>query len=115
MILWGGIEPRVNDAIMIASCVSKSKYALLDKVFTVTMQTYYPDFAGARVFDLDTGLEVIPHKIAMANIRYTRYGKRACQLIINAVRTGNLHYRFYAIDSLEQISKEYRDLTLIVK
>lgn len=84
----------------------------------ITIYTYDPDFTGARVFDLDTGLEVIPKKIAMSSINNQNYfntGKRGCQLGVEAVRKGNLHYRFHITDSLGRVSKDYRDLTLHVK
>jgi hypothetical protein len=35
---WGGrIEPRINDTMMIASCVSRGSSAYLGKVFTITI------------------------------------------------------------------------------
>lgn len=116
---WGGrIEPRINDTMMIASCASRSSSALLGRSFMITIYTYDPDFTGARVLDLDTGLEVIPEKIGISSINNQNYfntGKRGCQLVIKAVRKGNLHYRFHITDSLGRVSKDYKDLTLRVK
>ena len=70
---------------------------------------------GARVLDLDTGLEVIPAKIVISNLVPSNTGKRACRLVIDAVRKGNFHYRFHITDSLGRVSKDYKDLTLLVK
>ena len=116
---WGGrIEPRINDTMMIASCASRTSSALLGRGFLITIYTYDPDFTGVRVLDLDTGLEVIPAKITMSSTHVQTYfntGKRGCQLVVNAVRKGNLHYRFHITDSLGRVSKDYKDLTLRVK
>ena len=46
---------------------------------------------------------------------YFNTGKRGCQLAVEAVRKGNLHYRFHITDSLGRVSKDYKDLTLRVK
>jgi hypothetical protein len=51
----------------------------------------------------------------MSNLVSSNNGKRVCRLIIDAVRKGNLHYRFHITDSLGRVSKDYRDLTLRVK
>lgn len=102
---------------MIASCASRLSSAYLGKTFTILIYTYDPDFTGARVLDLDTGLEVIPKDIVISSTSpvYSQYGKRGCQLRVKAVRKGNLHYRFHITDSLGRVSKDYRDLTFLVK
>jgi hypothetical protein len=69
---WGGVEPRINDTMMIASCVSKSSRALLGKKFLITIYTYDPDFTGVRVLDLDTELEVIPEEIEVFNLVWSK-------------------------------------------
>lgn len=114
MILWGGgIEPQVNDAITIASCASKASSAYVGKHFIITIYTYYPDFSGVRAFDLDTGLEIIFKKMVCSG--FDKKGKKGYLVTIAAEIKGTKHYRFYGIDSLGQISKEYKELTLTVK
>lgn len=103
---------------MIDSCAARSSSVLLGKNFVIIIYTYDPDFTGARVFDLDTGLEVRPKRMAIAtnnNPDYSKSGKKDCRLLIEAVRKGNFHYRFHITDSLGRVSKDYKDLTLLVK
>lgn len=112
---WGGrIEPRINDTMMIASCAPRTNSVLLGKSFLIQINTYDPDCTGARVLDLDTGLEVIPKRMVMFSTNVNT-GNRHCELQIGAVRKGNLHYRFHITDSLGRVSKDYKDLTLLVK
>lgn len=112
---WGGrIEPRINDTMMIASCAPRTNSVLLGKSFLIQINTYDPDCTGARVLDLDTGLEVIPKRMVMFSTNVNT-GNRHCELQIGAVRKGNFHYRFHITDSLGRVSKDYKDLTLLVK